>query len=266
MLLSQRRRKEIASLTVKKYRDERGEMLIEGTRSVEAAIEAGAPIREIVLTESARSDARIASALRRSNAPVYVVSERELGMISEVETSQGVLAVASIERVALSELAGFSRVLALDAVQDPGNAGTTIRTAAWFGVEAVLTGSGTVDLYNPKVIRAAMGGLWDLRHAESHDLSASLRDLTGSGFGIYGADLDGTSAERWRPNEKSVLVLGNEAHGLSAEVKAVLDDRIAIPQSGGGRGVESLNVGVAAGILLYEWTKNTRPVSGGAAL
>lgn len=259
MQLSHRRRKEIASLTVKKYRDALGETVIEGTRSVEAAIAAGAPIREILLTEDARSDGRVATMLTRTSAPVYVISDRELKTVSDVETSQGVLAVAAIERVPLSQIENLSRILALDGVQDPGNAGTIIRAAAWFGVEAVLTGAGTVDLYNPKVVRAAMGGLWDLRHADGDDLAAAFGGLKASGFTIYGADLEGTPAGLWRPDRRSVLVLGSEAHGLSAEVGAMLDGRVAVPRSGAGRGVESLNVGVAAGIVLYEWTKNTRP-------
>lgn len=255
--LSLRLQKEFASLAVKKYRDQHGRMLIEGIRSIEAAVGAGALIHALVVTEEGRGDPHVERIIRGSEAPLYVVSAREMKGLSDVESSQGIVAVAAIETVSPDTLRGLGRVLALDALQDPGNAGTIVRAAAWFGIDAVVSGPGTVDLYNPKVVRSAMGGLWDVHHAVVADLASTLDEMRGAGFVIYGADVEGVSIGLWQPARRSVLVLGNEAHGLSSEVRRVVDEHIVVPGSSRRKATESLNVGVAAGILMYEWTKNT---------
>lgn len=251
--LPERRRKEIASLARRKYRERLGQMLVEGLRSVEAAVEAGAPLVDVLVSPAARDDARVRVFLDRAAVPVYVVADDDLARLSDVQTSQGVLAVARINLLPEAGLVRCRAVLVLDGVQDPGNAGTLLRTAAWFGADAVLAGPGTVDLFNPKVVRAAMGGLWDLQLARTNDLGAALRRLREHGFACYGADLAGTSARAWQPRRPSALVLGSEAHGLSTAAAAALDERVAIAGTPGRRGTESLNVAVAAGILLYEW-------------
>lgn len=258
--LSKRRLKEIRSLSTKKYRDRLGQTIVEGVRGVEAALDAGARLTEILTTESALDAS--GAAVERSGAPCYVVSDREMDRISDVETSQGVLAVVAVERMKDDRLDGLARIIALDGLQDPGNAGALIRTAAWFGVDAVVTAAGTVDLYNPKVVRAAMGGLWDVGHAHVDDLATLLRRLRSAGFTAYGADLEGTAAGEWTPSEPSVLVFGSEAHGISGSVAALLDERIVIPGNARRRGVESLNVAVAGGIAVYEWTRRRTPPRG----
>ncbi|MEX0746522.1 MAG: RNA methyltransferase [Rhodothermales bacterium] len=256
--LSARLKKEIASLALKKYRDQLGIMLIEGLRSVEAAVEAKAPIRAFVVTEEMRSDPEVERIFRGSETPVYIASAAEMKALSDVESSPGIVAVVEIETVPAAELHGLARILALDGLQDPGNAGTIVRAAAWFGIDAIVSGPGTVDLYNPKVVRSAMGGLWDVRQAVSEDLASTLEEMRSAGYVIYGADVEGTSIDRWQPTVRSVLVLGNEAHGLSSVVRRVVNERIVVPGSPGRKATESLNVGVAAGILMYEWTKNTQ--------
>ena len=251
--LSNRRSKEIASLAKKKYRERLGQMLVEGVRSVEAAVEADAPLVEILVTAAAQADARVQTLLQAATVPVHVMPERDLEKLSEVQTSQGILAVARTELLPEDRLATCPTILALDGVQDPGNVGTLIRTAAWFGAGAVLAGPGTADVFNPKVVRAAMGGLWDVMLAHTDDLAACLAALQETGFACYGADLEGTSAARWTPRQPSVLVLGSEAHGLSPGVQALLDERIAIRGTPRREGTESLNVAIAGGILVYAW-------------
>lgn len=251
--LSERRRKEIAALGHRKYRERLGQLLVEGVRSVEAAAAAGAALVEVVVTAAAAREARVQHLLETAAAPVYVVSEADMARLSDVETAQGVLAVAQTPLVPAASLSACGTVLALDGVQDPGNVGTLLRTAAWFGADAVVAGPGTVDLFNPKVVRAAMGGLWDVRLARAADLAEALAGLQRQGFACYGADLAGTPAGTWQPRRPSVLVLGSEGHGLSPAVAACLDERVCIPGVASRRGAESLNVAVAAGILLYEW-------------
>ena len=251
--LTRRRRQEIASLARKKYRERRGELLVEGVRSVGAAVDGGAALVEVVVSADVRHDERVRALLERADVPVHEVTAGEMAALSDVQASQGVLAVARIRRTSEAELAGCATVLVLDGVQDPGNVGAVLRTAAWFGADAALAGPGTADFFGPKVVRAAMGGLWDVRLAQTSDLPEALRRLRTSGFRLYGADLGGTSARAWEPEAPSVLVLGSEAHGLSADVRPLLDERVSIRGAADRRGAESLNVAVAAGILMYRW-------------
>ena len=251
--LTARRRKEIAALAHKKYRTRLGQLLVEGLRSIEAAVTAEAPLVEVIVTEAAAGDARVQELLERVEVPVYVLSEAEIGALSDVQTSQGLLAVARTQLLPEAELATLRSILVLDGVQDPGNVGTMIRTAAWFGADALLAGPGTADLFNPKVVRAAMGGLWDLHLVRTADLAATLKRLHADGFALCGADLQGRPARQWTPSSPSVLVLGSEAHGLTPAVHRLLDERVVVTGAAETKGAESLNVAVAAGILVYQW-------------
>jgi TrmH family RNA methyltransferase len=252
--LTRRRSKDIAGLGRKKHRDRLGEFLVEGVRSVESAVAAGAPLVELLVTEEARAEPRVRSVLDRAGVPAHVVSARELDRIADTSTTQGLLAVARAERVDPEALTGA--IVALDGVQDPGNVGAIIRTAAWFGADALLAGPGTADPFGPKAVRASMGGLWDLALSSTGDLTAELGRLQTRGHDLYGADLDGQPASAWAPKREVVLVLGSEAHGLSDGVSGLLDGRVRIAAPSGAaevRGVESLNVSVAAGVLLHRW-------------
>jgi TrmH family RNA methyltransferase len=196
--LPERRRKEIASLVRKKYRERLGQFVVEGLRSVQAALDAHAPLVELVVADTVQRDARVQALLAQAAVPAFVLPVRAFERLSAVQTSQGTLAVARATPFPAAGLAGLQAVLVLDGVQDPGNVGTVMRTAAWFGVDALLAGPGTADYYNPKVVRAAMGGLWDLHLAGTDDLAGSLRRLQAAGFGLYGADLEGTEAAAWQ--------------------------------------------------------------------
>ena len=257
--LPQRRLKEICSLAHRKYRDRYGETIVEGVRAVEAALDAGAELHTLLVSESAQG--RLAERFPIPQDRVYVVSERDMRTVSAVETSQGVLAVAGIRRAAPDTLTSMQRVVLLDGVSDPGNAGVIIRTAAWFGVEAVVTAPDSVDTYHPKVVRASMGGVWDIEHVETPDPAGMLEELTARGFTVYGADLEGVPVDDWTPALPSVLVLGSEAHGISRDVRERIADRVLIPgrahrdEKPGAQGVESLNAAVAAGILMHAWVR-----------
>lgn len=253
MALSERRRKEIASLTRRKYRDVHGQMLVEGVRSLRSAVEANATLVEVLVSAGVREEASVAALLDRVAVPVHVLAARDMARLSEVGSGQGLLAVARTTLCPESTLQTLDRVLVLDGVQDPGNTGTLLRTAAWFGIDGVLAGPGTVDFFNPKTVRAAMGGLWDVCLTRTNDLAAELQRLRKAGFALYGADLEGTGVDAWQVRTPSALILGSEAHGLSAAVRAALDARITIAGAPTRRGAESLNVAVAAGILMHYW-------------
>lgn len=248
--MTRQRLKEIASLTRRKGRGGLGQFLVEGVRSVEAAVEAGAPLVEVLVTAEGAETPRVAALLDRVGAPVHRVSAQDLERVGDAKTGQGVVAVS--RRVVAEDLGGApGPVLVLDGVQDPGNVGALVRTAAWFGVGTVLSGPDTADFEGPKAVRAAMGGLWDVRLVRVADLGAALDALAARGAALWGADLDGVALADWPGRDEAALVVGSEAHGLSGPVRARLAGRVSIP--GGGVGVESLNVAVAAGILMHAW-------------
>ncbi|MDQ7039997.1 MAG: RNA methyltransferase [Rhodothermus sp.] len=252
-MLTRRRWKELVRLHQRKYREALGQYLIEGIRLLKAALDARAPLVEVLVTGAARNRPAVQALLARVSVPVHEISEQEIARLSEVETSQGVLAVLRLQWQSEDHLLRCRRVLALDGLQDPGNAGTVLRAAAWFGVEAVVAGAGTVDLYNPKVVRAAMGGHWEVALVRTRDLPGLLDQLHQHGFVCYGADLKGIPAPLWQPHQPAVLVLGSEAHGLQPAVQERLTARVTVPGVPGRYATESLNVAMAATILLYEW-------------
>lgn len=216
-----------------------------------AALEAGAPIVDVLVAEGGRAEAIDAQAVAAS-VPVTRLPARDLDRIGDAQTSQGVVAVAeSVVRDHLGEVEGA--VLLLNGVQDPGNVGAIVRSAAWFGVRAVVADADCADFEGPKAVRASMGGLWDLDLVRVPSLDTELARLAASGIDVWGADLDGTALADWRPAPTDALVLGSEAHGLSDTVRQRLAGAVSIPGGGAGRGVESLNVAVAAGVLIARW-------------
>ena len=257
--LSKRHQKEIRKLAQRKHRRRQERTLVEGIRSVEAALTGRAPLVCLVVSEEALAEETRVATLAREAAQqtdVYATSASTLATLSDVSSSQGLLAVARTVFTPVDALAEAKAVVVLDGVQDPGNVGTALRTAAWFGADGVLAGPGTAGLYGPKTLRAAMGAHWTLALGRSSDLADALKHLRQGGFALYGADLAGTPASAWSPQRPSALVLGSEAHGLSAPTLDLVGERVALPAArarGNGPEVESLNVAVAGGILIYEW-------------
>ncbi len=258
--LSQAGRRKITSLRQKKHREATGHCLVEGRRAVESAVLAGASIHEMVATENLAADPEIERLLAAAGG-AFVATTTDFRRMSDVATSQGILAVADMAWSRLEDLAELARVVVLDGIQDPGNVGTIIRSAAWFGVDAILCGPGVADCYGPKVLRATMGAVWDVRLVRSSSLVHDLRTLSSTGMSVYGADLDGQPVHEWAPAVPSCIVLGSEAHGISVEIANVLDDRVRIPRHGRSAGTESLNVAVAAGILMSHWARRRKSSS-----
>jgi len=255
--LSNRRRKAIASLTRRRHRKRHNETLIEGTRAVEAAIDGNAPLVDCVVTDGALKDRAVTHLLDRLSVPVYVTDAETMTELTDVQTPQGIIAIVTrrfVDEDDLPDVLGpDATLLLLDGVQDPGNVGTLLRTAAWFGSTAVASGPNTAGLYGPKVMRAAMGGHWGLTLTRTNNPGRLLDRLRRGGWSLYGADLHGTRASEWRPERPSALALGSEAHGLSPAVLDRLDMPVSIPGAAGRPSAESLNVAVAGGILVYEW-------------
>lgn len=225
-------------------------------RSVEELVASSLSIKG-VLTAPQLDGAPRGLALRRSIADkgieVANVNEIEFRSAAETESPQGVLAIAEIPEWRLDKLAGRDslRLLVLDAVQDPGNVGTILRTAAALGADATIALPGTVDLWNAKVVRSSMGA--SFHHTCMHLQQAELLTfLTAHGIPFWGADAGGTPIGEVVAPTRVALAVGNEGAGLSSSVREHVTQLVSLPISAS---VESLNVAVATGILLYKLSK-----------
>jgi TrmH family RNA methyltransferase len=222
----------------------------EGVRAVEELLRSPLAIRGALvapqLLEAPRG-AALASSLRSRDVQVEEIAAHEFGSAAETESPQGVIAIAEVPDRSLADLGDdwHGVVLVLDAVQDPGNVGTILRTAAALGAVATVALPGTVDLWNAKVVRSGMGAHF------KHPASSTWADLDAfrarTGLKILAADAAGETASAVATS-RVALVVGNEGAGLSAETRSRADRTIALPLA---PGTESLNVAVATGILLY---------------
>ena len=230
--------------------------MAEGVRSVEELLRSPLTIRGALTApqlDGAPRGPALRAAISERGIDCAEVTEQEFRSAAETESPQGVLAIAEIPDRKLSALSGREslRILVLDAVQDPGNVGTILRTAAALGADATIALPGTVDIWNAKVIRGAMG-------ASFHHLciQASLAELfeflEGEGTALWGADASGMTVADASPPKKLALAVGNEGAGLSSSVRERATQTVSLPISAS---VESLNVAVAAGILLYQLRK-----------
>ncbi len=245
----------------RKARSRQQRFVAEGVRTVETLLDSPLVVTGVLVTTALRSDPRGAALFDRILArdiPVQDVTDAELESASDTESPQGVLAIANIPARALQAPADGAavRYLVLDALQDPGNVGTVIRTAAALGVTATIALPGTVDLWNAKVVRSTMGATFS--HPAQHATWEELRSfLDAHGIPCWAADTDGVVIDDTDPRilpPRLALVVGNEGAGISPDVATHAVQRVAIRMSAG---VESLNVAVAAGILLHA----LRPVS-----
>lgn len=241
------------SLRTRKGREETGLFLVEGKRLCAEILEARVPAAFLLLSARKAEEGtfrELAERYAASGARVLLAPTRNVERVSDAVHGQGIVAAARWGDVALSELRFPARalVVALDRVADPGNVGTVVRTAAWFGAAAVLLGEGCADLLNPKTVRSTMGGMFHVPVLRNVDLAAALPDLGRSGFTTTVATTDGAPDWRsWRKDERSVLLLGSEAHGVEATLRRSADRDVGVPRTGAG---ESLNVAVCAGILI----------------
>ena len=235
----------------RKARERSGRFVAEGVRTVEELLDSGLPIDGILAADSARLTPRTALLLGRAEAAgveVVTVSDREFESAAGTDAPQGVLAVAAVPVFALDRLpAGRIRLLVLDGVQDPGNVGTILRTAAAFDVTATLALPGTVDLWNAKVVRSAMGSHF-VHPTFACTVEALAPFLAERGIPLWGADAAGTPLPEVEVPIQWALAVGNEGAGLSPATQSLVAGTVALPISAA---VESLNVAVATGILLF---------------
>ena len=248
----------IRDLARRRGRERRGLALAEGVRLVEEALAAGVPIRGAAVSPALEGTPRgsaLKSALAGRGVPLREVTPGALEALADTEQPQGIVAVVEPPGLVLDEIPTPSGavLLVLDAVQDPGNVGTMLRTALALGAAGVVALKGTAELTNPKVLRGSMGAAFRLPAAPA-EVEEFLGWAKGRGVKLIVAAADGAPLERGRRGAAPIaLVVGNEGGGVSPGLAAAAARRVAIPLAST---VESLNVAVAAGILLYEVTRD----------
>lgn len=241
------------SLQQRKGRKTRHLAVAEGLRLVEEALASGVAVRGVMTAESFRDAGRGARLLRglASHAVlIEEVSDRTFATLADTDTPQGILAVVEPPHWSLATIEPAARapVLVLDGVQDPGNVGTLLRTAFALGAAGAILLKGTADPANPKVMRAAMGATFRLPAVQANE--AEFRSwVQRTKPAVWAAMMEGTALARLERPERLALVVGNEGAGIRPGVAELASVQVAIPLA---RGAESLNVSVAAGIILYE--------------
>lgn len=241
--------KEIKKLKEKKYRKDK--FLVEGIKMVKEAIQENADIELIVLREGTKLDLDI------SKFNNIEASEKVFNELTDVVAPQGVLAVVRKNNKNSDDNGNqidFSAdyILALDGLQDPGNLGTILRTADSANLKQIIVSKDTVDAYSPKVIRSTMGAIYRINIIEVDDLVKTLEQIKKNGFEVVTTDLQTDKSIYDLEYNKKVVVIGNEANGVTKGVKEVADYKVIIPMLGK---TESLNSSVAAGVMIYEYVR-----------
>jgi len=254
-MLSKNKSKYIQSLARKKHRDAEHVFLVEGDKMVAEALSSGLKVK-ILCATTGFLDAY--ARLSASANEIVEVDADELRKVSLLQSPQNALAVVEIPAVSFSMDAVTDQLsLALDFIQDPGNMGTIIRLADWFGIEHIFCSTTTVDCYNPKVIQASMGAIFRVK-VHYIDLPQTLAGVKQRALPTYGAFLEGENIYAKKLTQNGILVMGNEGNGISAEVEQAITDKIHIPSfATNGAGSESLNVSMATAICLSEFRRRS---------
>lgn len=242
---------DIRNLSRRKARRRRGLAVLEGARLIREAMEAGARFRGVIVRADSVTEQvnLLLEALGERAIGVEQVAAQEFDSVAATDRPQGIIAVAEHPNWTYAEIAnGDAPILIVDAVQDPGNAGALIRTAYCLGASGVVMLDGAVDLLNPKVLRAAMGATYRMPVICSafDGLRSFLRER---GLEVWTGSAAGRDVRRMHRTGRVAIVVGNEGAGVRAEFREMGAKNVLIPLA---RGAESLNVAVAAGILLYE--------------
>ena len=240
-MLSKIEAKYIQSLYHKKQRDALSLFIVEGVKGVDELLSSNFVVQKIFAVNDWTHPLM-------GKTTTIRVTEDELQKISGLQTANKVLAVAEQQNFTAQKPTKGKITLALDGIQDPGNMGTLIRIADWFGIETILASKDSVELYNPKVIQSTMGSF--IRVKVVYGNLAEL--LNNAGIPVFGALLEGDSVYNQTPINEGVLVIGNESKGIHAELLSCISAPVHIPRIGGA---ESLNAAVAAGILLSHLIK-----------
>lgn len=243
MGLSKNQLKLITSLKQKKYRNKYSLFIAEGIKVVKELLASEFEVEELFATENVKD-----FPLNKVN----LIDDKELKKISSLKSPNKVLGLFKIPKESTINLKGL--VVALDDVNDPGNLGTIIRLCDWFGVQQLICSKNTVDCFNPKVIQSTMGSITRVQINY-----VNLREFIGSAeIPIFSADMDGENVYETQLPDNGILVMGNEANGISTEINQLVNNKLTIPRFGETQETESLNVATATAILLSEFKRRLK--------
>ncbi len=231
----------IKSLSQKKFRIKNGLFVIEGKKGISELLDSSLKLYALYTTEDI---------FKAEAEKTHLITEADLKKISNLHTPQTALAVFHIPETEVPQAEGLQVVL--DEIQDPGNLGTIIRLCDWFGVEDLICSFGTVDCYNPKVVQATMGSIARVKihYCDISEYLSAAKTRTD----VYGTFLEGENVYT-KSLSSGIIVLGNEANGISSEVEKFVSQKLNIPQFGTSQATESLNVATAAAIFLSEFRR-----------
>ena len=241
-MLSKNQIKLITSLQQKKYRKQEQLFFAEGVKVVQELLQSNFELQDLFTTKQ--------DFISVSKTKVHAISDAELKKISALATPNSCLAVFKIPKA--KEMKESGLILALDDVRDPGNLGTIIRLCDWFGIETLFCSEETVDIFNPKVVQATMGSI-----SRVNVVYGDLENfLVKTKLTVFGTFMDGKNIYQESLPNDGIIVMGNEANGISEAVEKLVTDRIAIPRFGDLQITESLNVATATAIILSEFKRN----------
>ena len=240
-MVSKNQIKLINSLQQKKYRKLHNLFIAEGKKVIQELLDAQFSLAYLFVTKADLFD---------TNPAATLISDSELKKISALTSANDCLAVFEIKETAFKLTSGLE--LALDNIKDPGNMGTIIRLCDWFGISKIVCSEETVDMYNPKVVQATMGSLARVQ-IEYINLAAYLK---ATDLEIFGTFMDGKNIYKSNLPSKGIIVMGNEANGISSEIEQLVTQKIAIPRFGNLQQTESLNVATATAIFLSEFKRS----------
>lgn len=238
-MLSKNQIKLITRLKQKKYRQQDGLFIVEGIKTIKELLQSHFKLHALYTTESFNFDAK----------DEILISETDLKRISFLATPNKALAIFEIPEFKSIQNNGL--ILVLDAIRDPGNLGTIIRLCDWFGITDLVCSKETVDCFNPKVVQATMGSITRVNITYLNLIPF----LEKTNLPVFGAFMEGENVYKKQLPEEGILVMGNEANGVSKEVEALISEKISIPRFGNIQETESLNVATAAAILLSEFKR-----------
>jgi len=253
-MLSKAKTSFILSLQKKKTREEERLYVIEGDKMVKEFLESGMPVRMLIAKPEFLNSLPLVH--KKGITEIIPAGYEELKKMSSLKTPHNAMAVIEMPAAVTDiKVPDAELSLALDCVQDPGNLGTIIRAAAWFGIRHIYCSETSVDVYNPKVIQSSMGAIM---HVSVHylDLASFLRMAHEKKMKIYGAMIGGDSIYTGRLDKNGIILLGNESKGISEDLIPFVTHRIMIPkQTDAVTGIDSLNVSMAASVILSEFTR-----------
>lgn len=246
--------KYLKKLKDKKYRDQENAYIIEGIKLIKEAIQENIKIKLIIVCDDCTQENAIDSELKYEIAryECIYVSEKIFLSLTNVVNPQGILAVVEKDTNTNKIDYNDDLFLVLDDIQDPGNMGTILRTADSINLKQIIVSKGTVDAYNPKVIRSTMGAIFRINIIESDNLTKTIKEMKKNKIKIAATSLQTDKSIYDVSYEKTAIVIGNEANGVSNEVLELADEKIKIPMTGK---TESLNASVATAVILYEATR-----------